>query len=95
MQRVIIIVAVIAISWFGAFGIAFGVSEWREQEEDPWAASPAAVELEALQQQSQAEACRSAVSWWNALKDRGGEPAFTAFKGMTLVCAELSGIDEP
>jgi len=99
MRTYLIVTVLLLVSWIGAFGIAFGVSEWRADREPSQMeiqdAALAILEIEALQQQAQAEACRSAVLWFNALKDGRGEPAFTAFKGMVLVCAELSGSDEP
>lgn len=107
MRTYLIVTVLLLFSWLGAFGIAFGVNEWRGglSQTEVWDAALASSEVAALQQQSQAEACRSAVSWWNSVKDEHnlsdtssgtlGAILGGALAGMNELCGELRSIDEP
>ena len=68
------IAALLVMSWAGSFGIAFGVQEWRGEDDNDSAALIA-----------QAEACQSAVSWWKTIRE---DPFFdtraVAFSEMLL-----------
>ena len=65
MKQTLIVAVAVVVSWAGAFGIAVGVQEWRGQTDSPLAM----LEIEALQQQAQAEACRSATSFSQQVRE--------------------------
>ncbi len=65
MKQTLIVAVAVVVSWAGAFGIAVGVQEWRGQTDSPLAM----LEIEVLQEQSRAEACQSAVLFWESAQD--------------------------
>lgn len=83
MRTYLIVAVLLLFSWLGAFGIAFGVSEWRYREDD----NAALI--------AQAEACRSAVLWWNTVKTVSFPEFHASAVAMSELCGKLSGIDEP
>lgn len=99
MRTYLIVAVLLLFSWLGAFGIAFGVSEWRADREPSQMeiqdAALAGLEIEALQQQAKAEACRSAVLWWNAVKAVSFPEFHRSAVAMSELCGKLSGSDEP